>query len=289
MVDEATLNPDEGSETLDEGVTPAVTYELDELEDLDAIEDDTEEDEDGEDDAIDDDDTEDGTEEEDVAPKVAADPKNFTKRINKKHSELMAEKQRADSLQQQIDTLQKEQSVQTRPEIPPVPDPFDENFSALMGKRDLAIQSAVAFDAKQNFIDQQQKTASETKQKAEVEALQETVRTYAERAQKLGISPAQLDLAGRTVNSYGISDEVVSFILNEEKGPAVTHFLARNPAVMEHVNTLSPMAAAVYITNEVLSKMTPARKRKPVPKPADTLGGGGAPKKQRGPVGVTYT
>ncbi len=291
MSDGTELNPAAtDAEATTGGTAPAAEYELDD--ELVIQEDDATEDEEGaEDDTEEDDDAETG----DEVPtkkeeKPDTDPKSFTKRINKKHSDFMAEKQRADNLQSRLDAAQATQNETARPEIPPVPDPFAENFEELILKRDLALQSATAYDAKQNFITQQQQDAATEKKNTELAALQDTVRTYSERAAKLGISPQQLDLAGRTVQSFGISDQVTHFILNDEKGPAITHFLARNPAEVEAIGILGPMAAAVYITNTILPQMIPAKRKKLAPAPADTLGGGaGSPTKRRGAVGTTYT
>ena len=289
MPDEQELTPeDTTSETLEEGSVSAAEaeYELNEIEEgEDATEETgTEDDASGEEDA-----TEETGTEDDASGEEKSDPKGFTKRINKKHSELMAEKQRADALQQQINALKQEQQPSVRPEIPPVPDAFDENFAAKIEARDLAIQSAVAHDSRQEFLAQQERIAAENKQNADLQALKSTVSTYAERAEKLGINAEELNVAGQTVAAMGISDEVTLHILTDEKGPAITRFLAHNPAEIDKINTLLPMAAAVYIEKNIVSRLSPTQARKLPPKPADTLGKGGAPRKVRGPDGVTYS
>lgn len=176
-----------------------------------------------------------------------------------------------------------------RPEVPPIPDPYDDNFEAKMAEREQAIAAQAVYDrdkaAREYMTQLQQKEAQE---KAQQEFVQ-SVTTYSERAKNLGISPVELEAAGDKVARYGVSDDIVNHILHDKQGPQVTMYLAKNPLEVEKLQTMIPTQAAVYIETQIKPKAI-VSKAKPddTPEPVDTPNGKGMPEAQRGPKNATY-
>lgn len=216
------------------------------------------------------------------------DPAGFTKRINQKHFELMEEKRAREAAEAEIAALKAQIPANHKVDIPPLPDPYDDDFDEKMSQRDEAIKKAAIYDAqeevRQNQLKEQHRSQAESKQKA----LAEAVNTYSGRARDLNISESELKVAGQTVAAYGIHDSVAEFILQDDKGPAITAHLARNPDQLEIVSKLNPIQAALYIANTVKPKLSSKSKTDELPDPPETLSGGGVSKKERGPKGAKY-
>ena len=219
---------------------------------------------------------------------AAPEGSGATKAINRKHFQFMEATRRADGLQARVDELEAGQPQEQRPEIPDLPDVDAANYTALMTARDEAIRLASAFDTRQvTTREQQQATDEKTRQDQQTEFIT-TAQTYTERAVKLGVSAEDLKAAGDTVAAYGISDELAQLLLDDDQGPLITAYLAKNPAELERLRTLPPLQAAVRVATEIKSKVKPTNGITNAPPPADTLDGGGTGPGERGPSGATY-
>lgn len=216
------------------------------------------------------------------------DPAGFTKRINQKHFELMEEKRAREAVEAEIIALKARMPENHKVEIPPLPDPYDDDYDVRIAQRDEAIKKVAIYEAqesvRQNHLEEQHRSDVESKRKA----LAESVKTYSGRARNLNISESELKVAGQTVAAYGIHDSVAEFILQDEKGPAITAHLARNPEQLEIVSKLNPIQAALYIASNVKPKLSSKTKADELPDPPETLSGGGVSKKERGPKGAKY-
>jgi len=224
----------------------------------------------------------------DVAQTQSNDPQGFTKRMNKKHHELMEERREKEALQAQLSEMQSQIPTAQRPDVPDMPDVYDDNFDEQVRLRDKAIQDAAMFDAQQRLVDEQRARQDLELQEEQQRAHLKIVQDYSSRAAKQNISKQELEVAGQTVMAYGIGDELTGFILNDEHGPLITKYLAQNPEEIESMRGMGTMNAAIHIANNVKPKAV-SNLTNNVPSPADTLGGGGAPKRERGPTGATYT
>jgi len=176
---------------------------------------------------------------------------------------------------------------QTRPNIPDIPDAFDDGYEDKISARDDAIRTAAAYDAQQmaeaNYRNQVAAQQAQDKQ----DAMTKTVTDYSGRAQKLGIAPSALQEAGARVAQEGLSDPVVSYILGLDQGPAVTMYLAKNPQTLSELSQMSPMDAAVRISGEIKAAAV-MKGEAPPPAPTETVGGGGFQEKDGGPAGAVY-
>lgn len=225
-------------------------------------------------------------EQEDIAE--PQDPKRFAKRINDKHREMMTEKTARLAAEKELEQFKKELGTDVPPIVPELPDPYDENFDELMRKRDEAIVKAVRFDANQKSKVNAERAVEEAKAAERTAELNSRIDNYARRAEKLQISKNELKVAGAAVEAMGIQPDLAEFIIDAEQGPLITKHLASNPDELDKLNGMRPMAAAIYISNTILPKVSKAPKKRIAPKPADTLSGGKTPSSNDGPPGATY-
>lgn len=205
------------------------------------------------------------------------DPARFAKRINQKHFELMEEKRKAQALEQQLSEIKAQLPQEQAPKIPPMPDPYDDNYKEQLEARDKALMEHAQYDARQRMAEEQrQQQVVQQAQQRQAEQSQ-IVEQYSQRAKELGIEAQELQAAGQTVMAYGISDELADFILRDEQGAAITTHLARNPEQLETLRNMPPMQAAVYIATTVKSGAAQKPKQS-APPPPDTLSGAGSQK-----------
>ena len=199
------------------------------------------------------------------------------------------QKRANEELQRQIKELQAAQPVEQAPIIPDMPDQYSDNYEQEMAARDKALQDRAAFDANASYLRQQADLQAQESQRLENEALSKSLEDYSGRAQKLGISDKELEVAGNTVYEYGINDHVAKYILADEHGPLITKYLSENPVAMESLNSMPPISAGAFIESQVKPqaiKLKPATTN--APEPVETLNGAGVQPAKRGPKGATF-
>ena len=123
----------------------------------------------------------------------------------------------------------------------------------------------------------------------EQEALNEKVASYSQRAVKLGISSEELQAAGNQVASFGMADEVVNYILEDDLGPAITKYLSQNITELDTIRSMAPAQAAVRIATHVREKAAALKpKVNAAPDPVDQPAKAGVAPKGRGPKGAIF-
>ena len=234
---------------------------------------------------------EDATVETEPGEKVEFTPEQqavFDGAIGKKVKATREAQRAAEALREENEALKASIPAEARPEVPPMPDQFADDFDERSRLRDKAIQDAAAFDARQEALESQkagqEKQAAADRQHAVVAVVQQ----YTDRATSLGISPDDLATAGNVVSAAGISDDVTLHILQDDKGPAITQYLAQNPLVMDELHGMNPMQAAVHIENVVKPAAVSSSNKTNAPAPSTNLDGGGSPPSERGPKGATF-
>ena len=208
--------------------------------------------------------------------------------IGRQHAKFRDEQTRANDLEAENQRLKAQMPQELRPEVPTPPDPLDDDFEKQLEVRDTAIREAAAFDARREMAQTQAVAAANATQNERQASLTQSAQTYTERAQTLGMDNAELQVAGQTVAAYGVSDELVEHILNDEQGPLITRYLAGNLNELETLRAMPPMQAAVHLATHVVPKITAVPTNTGAPPPSDGLSGGGAPPAERGPEGCTY-
>jgi small-conductance mechanosensitive channel len=216
----------------------------------------------------------------------------FDDAIGKKTFKLREVERQAEALQRQLEDVQARLPKQERPQVPEAPDPFaisDEEYRRQLSQRDEAVSKAAAYDAQQQYLQQQQYQLAEQARQKQQEVLNSKIENYASRATKMGIKPEELQVAGATVSNFGIQDELVSFIIEDDHGPLITKYLSQNLTELDNLRSMSPIQAAIRITNEIKPKAV-ALKRKvnQAPDPVDTPQGAGISPKPKGPKGATF-
>ena len=91
-------------------------------------------------------------------------------------------------------------------------------------------------------------------QQKQQEALTERVQSYSQKATSLGIKSEDLQVAGNTVAQFGIHEDLVQYILEEDQGPLITTYLSKNLLELEKLREMSPTQAAVYVATTVKQK-----------------------------------
>ena len=181
----------------------------------------------------------------------------FDKAIADKVYKLREKEREAEELKQRLQSLEQRMPKQERPSVPKEPDPYalsDQESQQQLRMRDEAIARQAAFDAQQRFQQQEAERLQQERLMREQEALNEKVATYSQRAVQLGISNEELQAAGNAVASFGIADDVVNYILEDDLGPAITKYLSQNVTELDTIRAMSPAQAAVRIATHVREK-----------------------------------
>ena len=214
----------------------------------------------------------------------------FDHAISKRTAKTREAERRAEEAERWAEEAQRQLAQFNAPvhrDVPPMPDPYDQDFQTKLQQRDAILAHNARVDFHQEQLRQQDQVAQQQKAQREQAALQESVATYTQQAAKLGITQDRLAQAGASVAQFGIHNDLVTHILADDHGPAITVYLADHPLELEQVASMSPLQAAAYIEREVKPKMR--KKVDPPPAPVPTLKGSGIPEKDRGVAGSTYS
>lgn len=217
-----------------------------------------------------------------------SDPDWYVKAINRQHKKYRDAEREAQEYRQRLEALQQQLPQNTRPEVPPAPDPFDEDYEKKIQQRDDAIRKAAEWDARQSAQLQWQQQQEQQAAQERANQLRQTLTTYTQRATELGIKSEELQQAGNIVATMGVHDDVANFILADEKGPLITTYLAKHPGELEAMYGMTPVQAAVHIATKVKTKAESSHGITQAPPPPESLEGGGSPPRHRGPKGATF-
>jgi hypothetical protein len=218
----------------------------------------------------------------------------FNKRVARevyKRKELEREKER---LAKQVAELQAKIPTNTRPEVPPIPDPYtltEEQYRQAQQARDKALSDAIAFDARQAQYNEQARQIKAQQEQQQQRETEEKVKSYSQQATKLGVKPEELQHAASIVQTFGLDGyhPLASLILADETGPLITKYLANNVLELERVMSMPLPNAAVYLATAVKQKAAALKpKVNTAPDPIDSPRSTGTGQKSRGPKGATF-
>ncbi len=216
----------------------------------------------------------------------------YNRGIDEKVKRLREKELEAEELKQRLQALEQQMPRQERPNVPKEPDPYslsDQEYQQQLQMRDEAIARQAAFDAQQRFQQQEAERLQQQQLMKQQEALNEKVSTYSQRAVQLGITNEELQAAGNSVASFGISDDVVNYILEDDLGPAITKYLSQNITELDTIRSMSPAQAAVRIATHVREKAAALKpKVNAAPDPVNQPAKAGVAPKARGPKGAMF-
>tara|TARA_R110000744_G_scaffold278257_3_gene390535 strand:+ start:862 stop:1701 length:840 start_codon:yes stop_codon:yes gene_type:complete len=204
--------------------------------------------------------------------------------IGEKVAKTHEERRRAEQLETELTALKARIPEPTVPEVPSLPNPNDyygdpDGYNATLAQRDKAIQERAEFDTRNRLINDQRQAATRQAEFEEAQKQQTAIATYAEAAKSFGIGAEQMQKDAHQVMQIGIDPMLSDHIVSDPQGALITNYLAKNVLELDRMRSMSPMAASVYIANEVKPKLASAKKISSAPSPANVVGGGGAPMK----------
>ena len=173
--------------------------------------------------------------------------------------------------------------------IPPVPDSWDDDYAEKIRSRDEAIKQSIRFESQQAAQTAVSDQAQLLKQQQEQDRSQKLSEQFTANATKLNVSQTALDAAQKTVIDYGITPGLATELLEDADGPLMVQYLAANPLHLEELVTATPYAAGRLLAVVKANAAALKPKTSAAPDPATPLGGRGAPSKDDGPDGATYT
>lgn len=186
---------------------------------------------------------------------------------------LESESQR---IQKEMETRYGTRQDEGPPEIPDLPDPFDDDFEGKVKARDEAIAKRGEWEADQRSKAAFQQERQREAQMQEFQGAQTALNTYFSRGDKAGIERGALESAGRVVGESALPGEIIGELVNDESGPEINVWLAKHPDELDKIAEMSPMRGWAYLDKTIRPKAT--RKRAaPPPEPADSPKGKGAP------------
>jgi hypothetical protein len=210
-------------------------------------------------------------------------------------TQIEAEQRRAQELEQRLQALEQGGSnpqAATDPQTgaPVVMDikelnPFDADYEAKLVQRDEQIQRYARWEAEQEMRQQQ----TQAEHQKHIEALNKRTQSYLERGKDLGLTAEDIQKAGEFINQAGgIAVELIDDILDDEAGPAIPHYLYRNPEELQKVQQMGVAKAARYIEREIRPKAVRNAKRKAAPPPPVSTETGTGAREDEMPAGAQF-
>ena len=206
------------------------------------------------------------------------------KAISSKVAQTYKERQRAEEAERKYQELLDKQPKPEEPKIPEMPNPDEyygdpEGYRAQVEQREQAIRQRTEFEVQNRLARDQQEHQARQRAYEQQQKQQEVLGTYSNKAKEFGIDADQMNQDANIVVQAGISPELSEYLLNEEQGPLLTNYLAKNLMELDNVRQMSPVQAAVYIATEVRPKLKGVNKSTKAPPPANIVDGGAVPSK----------
>lgn len=212
---------------------------------------------------------------------------DYQKIIAEKAFEARQARREKDELAKRLADIEAQKPKQVRPNVPEVPDPYDDDYEAKVRARDEQLFKQAEFDAQQRLMQAQAQQAQIAEQQKAAQEREKTITEYSKRAIALGVTTEELQQAGARLQGM-VSPDVEGYILESDKGPLITKYLASNPLELDKLAQLPPMQAGEYMAT-VKAKAAEFGQKKvtTAPEPVETIQGGGAAP-ERGPRGAKF-
>lgn len=228
----------------------------------------------------------------DAEPVETSDAEKEQQKIIAEHAFKRREAERkAAELERKVQELSRP-TQQDRPVVPDLKDPFTLNEQQLadqLKERDAAVQRAAEWDAQQRANNEQRLSLEAERNRQQQEALAKSIKDYSGRAVQLGMKPEELEQAGTLVGRFGLPDDVVKMILDDDQGPLITKYLANNIQELDSLAGLTAFQAGIRIATTIKQKAAALKpKVSSAPAPTTQVRGVGMVPKDYGPEGAIY-
>jgi hypothetical protein len=218
--------------------------------------------------------------------------KAFDKAIGEKVYQIKERDREVQSLQTRLKELESRIPVEQPPQVPETPDFYsltDKEIQERLRQRDEAIAKRAQYDAQQAALLQQQQAQQAALQREQVARQNEKIKSYADRAEKLGVKKDDLQVAANKIAQFGLSPMLADHLLELDDGSLGTLYLGDNLLELDKLAQMPVNQALLYLNDQVMPN---ARKLKPkvnaAPEPLDTPHGSGSRPKAGGPKGATF-
>ena len=198
------------------------------------------------------------------------------------------ERRRADAAEAKLERLQASIPQPTEPQIPPMPDTFDDNFDTLLADRDKAIEQRAEFRATANVQQQQADAQQQTKLYEQQQRQIDAGNAFAEKSRKLGYTDEDMGQSILALQNMGLDQGLQQGLVAHDNGPEVIDYLAKNPEALDQMRSMTSMQAGSYIATSIVPKALNVRKTTSAPEPVGFINGGGSPDRPLGPVGAVF-
>lgn len=189
-------------------------------------------------------------------------------------------------LRAEFEELQAKIPPETAPEIPAMPDPFDDDYDQQVKARDDAIQKRAEWDAAQRLQVQREQEQAQMAEQLRIQEQTKKTEEFVKRSGDLGIEQQELAQAMQAVGQIGLDIQVAEFIVGDPNGPELTVYLGNNPMEVENLRSMNPMQAAVHLHG--LKEKARRKAPETPPAPTEEPAGMGGFKPTAGPEGATY-
>ena len=178
-----------------------------------------------------------------------------------------------------VERAQREAEMGKRPEVPEMPDPYDDDYQSKMAARDKALTDAAAWDARAETQKQLEQQSQQALLNQQQQVLAEATNEYEKRGIEAGITQSEMDAhADRFLQpDMGATKDEIVFVLQDAAGPQIAKYLAENPIEANAFASMpSGPARLVHLATQIKEKAQASRvETTKAPDPVPSIDGAG--------------
>lgn len=214
--------------------------------------------------------------------------KTFDEAIAKKVKNQREAERRAKELEVRNAELEAKLPKEQRPNIPEMPDPFDDDYDERIKKRETALIEATKYDEREAARKDAVQRKAFSEQQAQKEKLVNDAKSYASKGKEAGLSMEELQHSANEIQAAGVDIAVQQSILADSDGPLIADYLAKNPNALDEMASMTAFQAGAYLETNVRPNVAVVNRKTNAPSPPTTLNGGGNTPKKRGAEGASF-
>lgn len=202
---------------------------------------------------------------------------------------LREQRRKAEELENRLRQIEQEKRPSAeRPEVPPLPDIYADDYEQQVQARDKALAEQARYDAQVSFNANNAELQRQQQERQRIEELNKKGSAFQESATKLGVDMAKLTKAAQDVGSYGLRQDVAIEILSDPQGSLMTLYLHENPQAIDAINNANNITLGSIYADIKQKSASLQKKISAAPSPVEPVKGSGVNSKQRGVEGTVY-